>query len=354
MHATHAQRRDKVRACMRARGLDAFIVSRDANRFYLSGFELHDAQCNESSGRLLLTAEGDDWLCTDPRFLDAARRLWPEERIYIYRGDGLREMAAFMRGKAAGRVGVEPCLAWDAMRVLGERLNLAPVEGLVESCRIIKDAREIAALRASCALNHQLMHWLGDNLEDGQSEAAISWNIEKFFREHGASELAFPNIVAVGENAALPHCIPGDTPLAGEVPLLVDVGARLDGYCSDQTRTFWWGKRPTPAFTLTQQLVHDAQEAAIAALAPGKTCAEIYQVARKVFEDAGVASAFTHGLGHGVGLETHEAPSLSSRCHTVLAPGMVVTVEPGLYYPEWGGVRREYMLLVTEGGAEIL
>ena len=108
------------------------------------------------------------------------------------------------------------------------------------------------------------------------------------------------------------------------------------------------------ASTLTQQLVKDAQEAAIAALAPGKTCAEIYQVARKVFEDAGVASAFTHGLGHGVGLETHEAPSLSSRCHTVLEPGMVVTVEPGLYYPEWGGVRREFMLLVTEGGAEIL
>ena len=340
---------------MRAHGLDALLISHAPNRYYLSGFELHDPQCNESAGHLCITARGRDWLCTDARYLDAAKRLWDENNIFIYKGNGLAQLRTLLRQEAGGRIGVERhILSADAVRELGHGLCLVGAQSLVEDMRIIKDAAEIAAMQRSAKLNHRLMEWLYPRLTPGRTEAEISWDIEVYFREHGASELAFANIVAAGPNGALPHYNPGPVPLPAEGPVLIDVGARLDNYCSDQSRTFWIGDTPTPNFMVSMQIVRIAQEAAIAAMRPGMTAAQAYALAYDVFANEGVEAAFTHGLGHGVGLETHEAPSLSPRCHTVLRPGMVVTVEPGLYYPEWGGVRREHMVLVEEEGVRIL
>ncbi len=352
----YTQRREALRKKMAVAGLDALLISHAANRFYLSGFELHDPQCNESAGRLIITQDGKDWLCTDARYWDAARRLWDEERIFIYGGDAAGEMRSLLKDKVQGRIGVEKSIvSAQFYQKLSLGLSLSSAQNLVESLRVIKDAHEIKRMEKSCELNHRLMEWVYTQLHVGRSEADLSWAIEKYFREHGASELAFSNIVAVGPNAALPHAIPGETCISDNSPVLIDVGCRLEDYCSDQTRTFWVGDSDTPVhFMLTQQLVRTAQEAAIAAVKPGAVCSDIYNVARQVFEEEGVAEAFTHGLGHGVGLETHEAPSLSPRCHTVLKPGMVVTVEPGLYYPEWGGVRREFMVLVEEEGCRIL
>ncbi len=351
----YAQRRENARALMQAYGLDALLVSHAANRFYLSGFELHDPQCNESAGHLILTASGQDWLCTDSRYLDAARRLWDEERICIYGGNGVEFLRKFLREKCGGRIGVEfSSVSASFCRQLSLGLALSSARNIVESLRMKKDSAEIAAMERSCALNHRLMEWVYNELHVGRSEADISWGIEKFFRENGASELAFANIVAIGPNAALPHYAPGHVCLTDNSPILIDVGARLDNYCSDQTRTFWVGDDVSVDFMLTQQLVRTAQEAAISAITPGQKCSDIYHKAFEVFQEEGVEKAFTHGLGHGVGLETHEAPSLNARCHTVLEAGMVVTVEPGLYYPEWGGVRREFMVLVEEEGCRIL
>ncbi len=348
-------RRERVRERMRSFGLDALFVSHAANRFYLSGFELHDPQCNESAGYLLMTASGQDWLCTDMRYLDAAKRLWNPERVFIYGAKSPDMLRKFLREKAGGRIGVEfGALSAAFCRELSHGLALTDARGIVESLRIIKDGAEIAAMERSCELNHRLMEWVYHELAVGRSEAQISWSIEKYFREHGASELAFANIVAIGPNAALPHYNPGNVQLTENCPILIDVGARLDDYCSDQTRTFWVGEEVSASFMLTQQLVRTAQDAAIAAIRPGKKCSEIYKVAYDVFLDEGVEKEFTHGLGHGIGLETHEAPSLNPRCHTLLQPGMVVTVEPGLYYPQWGGVRREFMVLVEEEGCRIL
>ena len=203
-------------------------------------------------------------------------------------------------------------------------------------------------------INHKLLQWIEGQLEPGRTESQVSWLIEKFFRENGASELAFANIVAVGKNAALPHAIPGDEPVIDNCPVLVDIGCRVDDYCSDQTRTFWVGQQPTDAFRRTYDLVRQAQASAIESMRPGQPLRDAYGHARAVFEKAGTADAFTHGLGHGVGLETHEAPSLSPRAEGVLEPGMVVTVEPGLYYRQWGGVRWEYTVLVEEDGVRIL
>lgn len=357
LRQTCAARRERLRRSVRARGLDALLVSRAPNRYYLSGFELHDPQPNESAGCLVIAADGRDKLATDARYQDAAARLWPVEDICIYGADAPATIAALLRGSGC-RIGIEAKgVSLDFARALGRAgrgIWLEAADGLVENLRRIKDSDEIAALERSFALNHQLMRWVEGELHPGRSEVDLAWAIERFFRENGAQELAFASIVAVGPNAALPHAIPGASRIAENCPVLIDVGCRMDDYCSDQTRTFWVGDRPAPEFSRTLALVREAQEAALHALRPGLPLAEAYRLARDVFEKAGVAAAFTHGLGHGVGLETHEAPSLSPRAQGILEAGMTVTVEPGLYYPQWGGVRWEYTVLIEENGARIL
>lgn len=353
-----AARRERLRHLLRQRGLDALLVSRASNRYYLSGFELHDPQCNESAGRLVICADGRDWLATDARYKDAAARLWDGERILVYGHDTAGELAGLLR-RCGGRIGLEArAVSLDFARALkkraGRAFTLEGADGLVEELRLIKDSAEIAALERSFALNHELLRWLEEELRPGRSERELAWLVERFFRENGASEQAFAGIVAVGPNAALPHAIPGEARVTENCPVLVDVGCRVDDYCSDQTRTFWVGDKPHARFSRTLELVQVAQQAALDMMRPGVRMCDVYATARAVFEKAGTAEAFTHGLGHGVGLETHEAPSLSPQREDVLRPGMVVTVEPGLYYPEWGGVRWEYTVLVEEDGVRLL
>lgn len=358
----YEQRRERLRALMRERGIDALLVSHAANRYYLSGFELHDPQLNESSGRLVVMADGKDWIATDSRYLDAARRLWDRERICIYGADAPEDIARLLLGLVPGKtVGFEArSVTLEFYERFSETLagsgcRFARADGLVERLRVIKDEDEIRRMVVSCRLNQQLMEWLPGVLVPGRSEAAVAWDIEMFFRHNGATELAFSSIVGHGRNAALPHYMPSkDVLLEQENLVLVDVGCRLDEYCSDQTRTFWVGEKPTDSFKRTLDAVRTAQDKAIRAIHPGVLACDVYKVARAHFESLGVAEAFTHGLGHGVGLETHEGPSLNGRNTTTLEPGMIVTVEPGLYFPEWGGIRWEHMVLVTEDGCRVL
>ncbi|MDR3358637.1 MAG: aminopeptidase P family protein [Desulfovibrio sp.] len=363
MKEVYAGRREALRRDMRRRRLDALLVSRDVNRFYLSGFELHDAQYNESSGRLVITGDGKDWLATDSRYAEAAARLWDPDRVFVYKND-VRDIALLLR-RCGCRIGIEARgVSLAFARALGGEggLFLEAADGLAERLRHIKGPEEIAALSASFALNHKMLGWLEDSISEGRlspgrHETDLAWTIECFFRENGATELAFPVIAATGKNAALPHATPGDDRLEAEAPLLIDAGCRLKNYCSDQTRTFWLGEKSGPAhfrFDRVYGLVREAQRAALAVMRPGVTGREAYLAARGVLEKAGEAQAFTHGLGHGVGLETHEAPSLNVHNEHPLEAGMVVTVEPGLYYPDWGGVRLEYTVLVEEGGVRIL
>ncbi len=353
--ARYAARRERLRALMIEAKLEALFISHEANRFYLSGFELHDPQKNESSGYLLIMADGRDWLCTDSRYKDAAARLWDPERVFIYTGRSAQELSSHIAGLTSGTVGFEAkSLSVAFFEQLSSGLRMERADGLVERLRIIKDDDEIARMRRSCALNHRLMEWVPSVCRPGRTEAEVAWDIERFFRENGASGLAFDSIVAVGPNAALPHAIPGKDRITENCPVLIDVGCRMEDYCSDQTRTLWVGDRPTDAFQRTMEQVRAAQDAAIRQIRPGMRVAELHACARSVFEKAGVARHFTHSLGHGVGLETHEAPGVSPRVEAELQPGMIITVEPGLYYPEWGGIRWEYMVLVTEDGAEIL
>ncbi len=351
----HAARRDRLRERLARLGHAALLVSHAANRYYLSGFELHDPQCNETAGFLVVTDSGRDILFTDARYRDAALRLWPEEDLCIYGAGRFARIADFLKSRGIAKLAFEPAsLPYDTHARLAEHLALTPAPQAVEPLRLIKDADEIARMRRSAAVNHAVMARLPELLVPGRTEVQAAWEIEKCFRDNGATELAFSSIVGVDANAALPHAIPGDTRITDDCLVLVDVGGRRDDYCSDQTRTLWVGKRAPERFLTMLARVQEAQTAALARLGPGLSCREAYALAREVFVREGVAEHFTHSLGHGIGLETHEGPSLNPSAEGILEPGMVVTVEPGLYYPEWGGARWEHMALITATGCETL
>lgn len=357
--AIYASRRERLRKEIIASGLDALLVTHAANRFYLSGFELHDGQPGETAGMLVISASGEDWLATDPRFEEAAAALWPRDRTLIYHKI-VDDVAALLR-RAGAVIGFESrhiphgfaCALDGYCRNLPRLLDAG---SLVEQMRLIKEPCEISALRASFALNHSLLSWVEQDIArfGGISEREFAWQVEKFFRENGAQELAFPTIAASGVNAARPHAQPGADLVPTNGSFLLDLGCRAQNYCSDQTRSWWIGPKPTPEFSRALKLVQEAQKTAIEMMRPGVCCQDVYRRACKVFEDAGVGKAFNHGLGHGVGLETHEAPSMSSHSNLTLQQGMVVTVEPGLYFPEWGGIRWEHTVLVEADGVSIL
>ena len=353
--ALYAARRDRLRRTLSALGHEALLVSHAANRFYLSGFELHDPQCNESAGYLCVTADGRDYLFTDARYRDAALRLWPEADLCIYGAGRFAAIARFVKDRGVRRLAFEAAgLSFETHARLAEHIPLTAVGMLVEPLRLRKDAGEIERMRRSAAINHGVMASLPDILLPGRTEGQAAWEIEKRFRELGASELAFAPIVAIDANAALPHAIPGETVITDGCLVLVDVGGRAFDYCSDQTRTVWVGGTPPERFATMLARVQAAQAAALDRLGPGMSFREAYALAREVFVREGVAERFTHSLGHGIGLETHEGPSLNPSADGLLEPGMVVTVEPGLYYPEWGGARWEHMALITETGCETL
>ena len=348
-------RLNALKELMLRQGIDDLLVIQPANRFYLSGFELHDGQCNESSGCLLIRTQGPDWLLTDARFTVEARRHWPEEQVHIYGAPRVERLASFLKSLGIVELWIEThAMCAEMFLELGQSLDLHAAPRLVEELRTVKDSDELAALRASCALNHRVYEALEPAIVPGMTEKDVAWMLERLFREGGAESLSFAPIVGFGPNGALPHATPGSSPLESETPVLVDMGGRLNGYCSDQTRTWWIGERPTDAFRRTLDLVQEAQRLAIAKVGPGVSTDELHATARNHFDRHGVAGYFTHSLGHGIGLETHEAPGVGPVRPTILRPGMVITVEPGLYYPEWGGVRWEHMVVVTEDGHEVL
>ncbi|MDR2668568.1 MAG: Xaa-Pro peptidase family protein [Desulfovibrio sp.] len=350
-----ASRRERLRPLLREAGSAALLVTSDADRFYLSGFELHDTQINESSGCLLITTDGRDLLCTDRRFADAAARLWDEDDIVVYRGNGLADINALLKDRVSGTVGFTPsALSVQAFEIIGDGVSMRDAGNPVAELRTVKDDDEIRRLENACRLNEELMRELPALALPGLTEAGLAWEIERFWRERGAEELAFPSIVAVDGNAALPHASPGRTQITDACCLLVDAGCRLDAYCSDQTRTLWIGDKPDALFASDLQLVREAQERAVRGIRPGMTAREVYGIAAAFLDAEGALDLFTHALGHGIGLQTHESPSLNDKSEIVLRPGMVLTVEPGLYRRGRHGIRWEHMVLVTEDGARVL
>ncbi|WP_045215216.1 M24 family metallopeptidase [Desulfonatronovibrio magnus] len=350
----YQHRIQQLQSMMSQNGVDFFLIQSPANRFYLSGFELFDPQCNESSGYLIISKD-KTYLLTDPRYQDTAKQHSSINEIFIYSADKFKKINEFLKKIGVKSLAFEPqWMKFDFFQSLSREFDLKPVQNLVESLRMIKDAEEIRLIEKSCQLNHHVFRLLEKIIEPGISETEVAWRAEKYFREHGASGLSFSTIVAAGKNAAQPHAIPRNRPIPEETPLLIDMGCRLDDYCSDQTRTFWVGSTPTRKFMEVKDLVMEAQNIAIMEIGPGMPIREAYFLARSFFEKHKVHEHFTHALGHGIGLETHEPPSVGPRTTGTFKAGMIISVEPGLYYPDWGGVRWEYMVLITDNGARIL
>lgn len=356
-----AHRLLRVAEMIRENSADALLVSHAGNRRYLTGFRDDDDQVDESSGWVIVEADGTGTLfCSAMDAEEAARDVGSATIIAVPAplADGIVEaITAHMREHKYAKVGFEPHLAWHRHAELSEalpRVTFEPLWGLVEWTRMVKDAGEIAAVRRAAALTDSAYAAAIAAMRPGVTEAAIAWVIDRYFREHGGDPTpAFPTIVAAGINAALPHHIPDDTPLQMGEPIILDLGARVDGYCADITRTVALGHADDYLRRIHRAIIV-GMEAGIAMLRPGVIAQDAANAAITIVErDYGFTPA--HTLGHGVGLIVHEWPWVSPQEDGVtLAPGMLATAEPGYYDTAWGGVRVEETVLITAVGPEIL
>lgn len=346
------RRRSRLRKALSKHKLDALLVIGEKNVSYLTGFS--------GDSTWLLLSQDDALLLSDFRYVTQIQEECPELTAFIRAShmtlvDGLREVVG---SQWVARLGVEGHLmTMDVFNSVREKLTeirLTSVNREVEELRAIKDADELQEIRTAVRLAERGFECLRSTLRPQATERQLAFELEHAIRSFGGAGLSFPAIVAVGDRAALPHYRPGDRDLSLSPILLVDWGATAhSGYRSDITRTLLTGKPPR-RFEKVYRTVLEAQALAIERIRAGVTCREVDAAAREHIERAGFGRYFDHGTGHGIGLDVHELPRLSGNSETVLRPGMVVTVEPGIYLPGWGGVRIEDDVLVTRQGCEVL
>lgn len=342
------QRLKQLQRYLREQGLDLMLVSNPANRFYLSGFE-------GSSGYLLIGPE-QAIIITDFRYLEQARRQAPGFRHHPWKEDLYTSLLSLLNEIKPARLGFESRhLTYSAYRELREALSLdmVPLEYTVEKIRMIKSEYEIAVLRRGAAALDRAFNDILGYIRPGLTEREVAFELEFILRRNGAAAASFSYIVASGERGSMPHGVASSKVLEPGELVTIDFGAVFDGYATDMTRTVALGRAGKRQKAI-YDLVYRAQQRALEGMAAGMSCREADRLARAVIEQAGYGACFGHGLGHGIGLETHEMPVLSPRGQETLAPGMVVTVEPGVYIAGWGGVRIEDMVFVNEHGVEVL
>jgi Xaa-Pro aminopeptidase len=360
MRDPFAARLNKFRKLLIEENLEGFLVAVPENRYYLSGYEAEDMNLVESSGYLLIS-ESKQFLLTDFRYQEEAKQEAADFETVIYK-EGLRQVLPdLFQELKVERLGVEgDYLTHKRYREVEEAFKGAvpeggviAVEGLIERLRVVKEPAEIAAIKASLELTERALSGVWSMLQAGLTEKELAWKIEVLIREGGGEGVSFPPIVAGGPNAALPHAVPSDRKIAPGDPVILDLGSRLQHYCSDMTRT-WTAGVPEKKVQEIYQIVREAQLAAQDCIRAGKNGGEVDKTAREAIEQAGYGEFFGHGLGHGVGLAVHEQPRLRRQGEDVLEENMVVTVEPGIYLPGLGGVRLENMVRVTQSGCEVL
>jgi Xaa-Pro aminopeptidase len=347
---THSQRRDKLKSRIDASGLDAMLVTDLNNVRYLSGF-------SGSNGALLVFADDREAvLATDGRYRTQAAEQAPDLEVAIERAVG-RYLAGRAGDESVSKLGFESNVVtvdgFDALTgevaERGGKTELVRAAGTVEALREIKDAGEVALLRLACEAADAALKDLvaRGGLRPGRTEREVSRELEALMLDHGADAISFETIVAAGPNSAIPHHRPTDAVLADGDFVKIDFGALVAGYHSDMTRTFVLGTAADWQLEI-YQLVADAQRAGREALRPGAELRDVDGAARQLIVDAGYGEQFSHGLGHGVGLQIHEAPGIGATSAGTLLAGSVVTVEPGVYLPGRGGVRIEDTLVVGE------
>ncbi|MBW2606629.1 MAG: aminopeptidase P family protein [Deltaproteobacteria bacterium] len=348
-----------LRKSLAEKKFDTLMVIVEENRRYLCGFTGEDTQFDESAGALFIT-DSKLILATDSRYELQAKNEAPLFEIVCYK-ELAKELPNIANMLGIKRLGFESVrmsfMQYSKMaselNAAGMQVELVPAEDIVENLRLIKDETEIDTLKKALLIAESVFKHIKSTIKPGMTERQLAWAMEKEMREAGAQSLSFPTIVASGPNSAFPHAMPSDRKFKAGEPILFDWGARLDGYCSDISRTVIIGP-PDKTFKKVFTTLHDAQRMATDAIKPGMSSKAVDKIARDHIENSGFKGKFGHGLGHGTGLAVHEGPRISTLKDIKLEQGMVFTVEPGIYIPGWGGIRLENMVVVRDNGVEVL
>ncbi|MDX1930676.1 MAG: Xaa-Pro peptidase family protein [Pirellulaceae bacterium] len=346
-----AKRRKQLTRLIANESAQALLVTNFNNVTYLTGFTGDDSY--------LLVTRDDCWMISDPRYEEQIAEECPGLKAHIRQPGELTAdvtVSEIKKAKLSSLLIEGDTMTAGAFEMLKSALPAVSIGlsgGLIESLRAIKDKTEIETLRLAVKMAERVFTSVRAQLRGDQTELVVANEIDRQVRCIGGSGCSFKPIVAVGPRAALPHARPGSSRIDSAPFVLIDWGAIANLYRSDLTRVLITGKVP-PKFAKVYNTVLEAQQAAIAAMKPGVMVSEVDRVARAVTEAAGMGKNFNHGLGHGIGLDIHEAPRLGKNHDRPLEPGMVVTVEPGVYFPGWGGVRIEDDVLITRDGHELL
>ncbi|MBA2595791.1 MAG: aminopeptidase P family protein [Chloroflexia bacterium] len=348
---------DRLREVAVSLGADATIVTHPANRRYFSGFPDTDYAPDESSGVLLVTNESAV-LYMSPTNLPWAESTVRAPVVVLPRTSPWQTfLGEYLRDNELMRVAFEDraltVADHAAIVAAAPAVNLIPAGTSFHALRAIKELDELASIAKAAGITDAAFLAATTRLVAGVTERELAWRIDLAMRELGAEGPGFPTIVAAGPHGARPHHDPGERPIAESEPIVIDMGAMVDGYSADLTRTICLGQ-PSPEYTARYAMVLAAQLGALAGIRPGMTGREADAIAREALTASEVEALFVHGLGHGVGLLIHEYPSLGKISEDVLEPGHVLTIEPGIYYEGWGGIRIEDLCVVTATGLDIL
>jgi Xaa-Pro aminopeptidase len=345
----HSGRVARLRDGLGAAGVDGVLITDLTNVRYLSGF-------SGTNGAVLVTQDGATFF-SDPRYRARAADLVQGAEVVIYQDRLTDELTGRLASAGIGKLGVEAGNVTLAQsNRLAERLpdvELVPVEDLVEDLRRVKEPAELDLIRRAVDLADQGFKWVTENVAPGMTEVEVALELEVMMRKAGAEDVSFEPIVGSGPLTAHIHHSPSDRILDKGDLVLLDFGARVEGYCSDLTRTVVLGPA-TDEQREMYELVLRAQAAGIEAAKPGAKCAEVDAAARAIIVDAGMGDEFGHGLGHGVGLDIHEDPAFSRISEDSLQGGEVMTVEPGVYVIGTGGIRIEDDIVIDSSGATVL
>jgi Xaa-Pro aminopeptidase len=343
----------KLRTSIAEKGLDALLLSQPENLRYLSGF-------TGSSGWLLISGQ-NVILATDFRYVEQAKGESPDFEIIRTKQELRDWLPGLVSDLGWHKLGFEAnFISYEGYHKLSEaiktkqvNLELVPTTGIVEQLRSIKEPEELGFIIKAAALADIAFEQAKAIIRPGITEKEAAWEIEKILRQEGSEGIPFEIIVASGSNSALPHARPTEKIICSGEPVLIDMGARINGYCSDFSRTLFLGKADK-TFREIYNIVLKAQTTAMEGIESGMDASRADRLARSVVEQVGYGDAFGHGLGHGVGLAVHEFPALGSSSSDSLADGMVFTIEPGIYLAGKGGVRIEDMVVLENGKAKVL
>jgi Xaa-Pro aminopeptidase len=358
-------RLERLREILKLKRIEGFLITSPSNLFYLSGFR--------PEGSFGLVTQGEARIFVPELLYQQAKGITRNFVVMGFRNKLLEKIGKFLTSEKIKRLGFEAggvsVKRYKEMDKTFRRVRLVPLDGLVEEMRIVKTEEEVELIKKSARISVSALRFIKKRIRIGMKERIIACQLEYFMNKRGAEKPSFDIIVASGENTAYPHYQTGERKIRQGECLIIDIGCLYKGYCSDLTRSLFLdiitnsqrkGLRVPLSFEFRgkykkiYEAVRKAQIAAIEKIRPGVKCSSIDSLARKVIAGAGFGDYFIHRTGHGIGLDVHELPRIEENSKEVLKPGMVLTIEPGVYIPGFGGVRIEDMVLVTKKGCEVL